>query len=207
MTAGRETTPPTKLPASDHANGVHLVARIDEGAARRRIERTFWRRPAAARLERIAWPHFVVQFGWTNDGSDDADATAQRRAPSAVTVYVDGRDPTCTAMTLQPWLAGPVEPAALVLPNVDAAAALRAAERALGQGLLAAARWRAVPDRRLIAPPRLVFWPLWAYYHRRRSGILDVLLWDAVRDGRCGPKTKAALLAALVESTIENRAV
>lgn len=176
----------------------HLVANVSEAQAAQRFARKFWRQPAAARLEPVAWPNFLTEFELTPAAkyhANDSNGAHTRR----VYVYVDGCEPSCVNMSQTPWPTTANGPPQRVAPTIAADEAQAAARRTMANGVLAAARWRTAAQYAAIAPAAALFWPLWAYYHRRKSGILDVLLLDAVRNAWCGPKVKGAFLASLVK--------
>ncbi|MGD9647771.1 MAG: hypothetical protein AB7U73_18815 [Pirellulales bacterium] len=93
------------------------------------------------------------------------------------------------------------EPAECFSPAISAEQALAAARLRLQRAALASVR----PQQRLVMlePPEieLVHYPYWAYYFRRRAGMLDAALLDAITAARAGPQLKRALLAALASSS------
>lgn len=189
-------TPPAENAGSAKSAEVrHLAPLVDESLATRRLSKKFWRRPQAARLELVAWPQFLATF---EIESPRSRAIGNQQPSRRVYIYVDGHEPSCIAMAQSPWPMGSTERAITIAPRILPDEASAAARRALSSGILSTTRWRTPPHYTATGPAEPLFWPLWAYYHRRRGGILDVLLLDAVRGNWCGPKVKGAFLAALV---------
>lgn len=176
------------------AGAAHLAVMVPQSSAEQKFAKRFWRRPQATRLELVAWPNYLATFAITPSRTR---ARASGDAQRQLHVYVDAREPTCVTMVHAACPLAESGPTTFVPPRLSADEAAVAARRVVGSGIASAARWRTPPEYALVALPSPVFWPLWAYYHRRRGGILDVLLLDAVRGVWCGPKLKGAFLAAL----------
>lgn len=176
------------------AGAAHLAVVVPQSSAEKKFSRQFWRRPLATRLELVAWPNYLATFAITPSGTG---ARAAGDFQQYLHVYVDAHEPTCVTMVQTACPLAKSGPSTFVPPKLSADEAAVAARRVVGSGIASTARWRTPPEYSLVAPPCPVFWPLWAYYHRRRGGILDVLLLDAVRGVWCGPKLKGAFLAAL----------
>lgn len=184
-----------------------LRATIDEATARRKLEkrRASWigqwftlhfaklishsAKSQAVRLELVWLPHYLVSI-------DVRRGTEQRVA----TALVGGHEPTVSL----------VEPASLAwaeeLPHetfparIEPAQALEAAREALLRLLLARPGWGRQLALEAGGRVEPIQYPFWAYYFRRRGGMLDVRLLDAVSGSPAGPKAKVALLSALADA-------
>lgn len=184
-----------------------LCATIDEATARGKLEqrRASWlgrwfplplitshsqtASSPAVRLERVWLPHYLISI--------DVRRGNEQRVAMAL---VGGHEPT-VSLVEPASLAWAEEPPPETFPaRIDPAQALEAAREALLRLLLARPGWGRQLALEAGGRVEPIQYPFWAYYFRRRGGMLDVRLLDAVSGSPAGPKAKVALLSALADA-------
>ena len=143
-------------------------------------------RSTAAHLELVHLPHYLVKLSFQ-----------QGSAQHSATLLVGGLEPTVALIDPVSLTWSEQLPAETFPPRLDAAQATELAHRETLRLLLTKPALRSAPISHAAPTAELVQYPFWAYYFRRRGGMLDVRLLDAVTGSTAGPKAKIALLAAL----------
>ncbi len=85
--------------------------------------------------------------------------------------------------------------------KIDRGQAVEIARTQLTTAILRGSGWGSAPRLGDVLESDVVGYPFWVYYFERRRGRLDIKLLDAVTGRSPGPKTKATLLQAFVETS------
>lgn len=149
------------------------------------------RRPAgqsgapAIPLELVWLPQYWIRFV-----VDDGAKTKRFEAM----VCGHGQGAVAVDLSRRAWQ--PIDGDAALPESLTEADATEQARDGLTATMMQAPKWS---NRTVVGEPvsKLIGYPYWVYYYRRRGDKLDIKLLDAMTGRVAGPKAKAAFLAAL----------
>ncbi len=172
---------------------------ISSDDAGRRIERRWWHRfrcwkvtpaepGALPRLELVCLPHYLVTVEVISTGKRREVVTTVEAYAGTFGLF-DDRLP-CELRSDH----------ACFPPRISEAEAIEIARNELQMALLRSRGGSRKPLVGEVQDVAMLQYPYWVYYYERRKGRLDIKVLDAVTGGPPGPKIKASLLAAFIDT-------